>query len=256
VGLDPDSPEFTMAHQRIVERKKLVRLVFADFCNRCRRADDRYFEKCAATARVELGSGAGLMKRLYPDVITSDIKTVRFIDLVARGEELPFRDGTLRALYGINVFHHLADPQVFFSELTRVVAPGGGCVLIEPYYGPFARLLFRNLFTTESYDTEGPSWQRHDRDRPASEANQALSYIIFRRDHALWTTEFPELQLVADEPHTHLSYLASGGVNFRQLVPTPLGQGLNWLERRLGFLDGVLALQHTVVIRRSERLRT
>ncbi len=250
-GLDPDGPEFTAAHRAIVERKELVRLVFADFCRRCREADERLFADCAARARIELGSGAGLMRQLYPEVITSDVKPLPFVDVLARGEELPFRDGSLRAVYGINVFHHLADTEAFFHELTRAVAPGGGCVLIEPHYGPAARLLFRHLFTSEDYDVHAPSWQRHDRDRPASDANQALSYVVLRRDGARWQERFPGLRLLADTPHTHLSYLVSGGVNFRQLVPTSAGRGIRRLERALAPLDPILALQHTIVIRRE-----
>jgi len=250
-GLDPDSPEFTEAHRRLVQRKELVRLVFADFCRRSRRAEERYFSGSATGVRVELGSGAGLMKELYPDVITSDVKVLPFVDVVVRGEELPFRDGTVRAIYGINVFHHLSDTEAFFREMIRVVAPGGGCVLIEPYYGPIARVLFKHLFTTESYDLKASSWQRHDRGRPASVANQALSYVILRRDRRLFEARFPELRLVADEPHTHLSYLVSGGVNFRQLVPVSVGRVVGSIERAVPFLNPVFALQHTIVIRRD-----
>ena len=53
---------------------------------------------------------------------------------VCRGEALPFSDGSVRALYGINVFHHLPSPRDFFRELVRVLGSGGGAVLIEPYH--------------------------------------------------------------------------------------------------------------------------
>jgi len=249
-NVDPDSPEFTLAHRRILETKPLTRAVFTDFYRRCCSADERYFGASRSHARVELGSGAGFMKEVAPDVYTSDVKFLPFVDLVARGEELPFADSSLRAVYAINVLHHVSDPRSLFRELTRVLAPGGGVVMIEPYYGPVARFLFQRLFTSEAYEPHAREWSEHGRDQPASGANQALSYVILRRDRARWEREFPQLELVLDQPHTHLSYVASGGVNFRQLVPNGMVNAVSRLERLLAPIDRWLALQHTLVVRR------
>jgi SAM-dependent methyltransferase len=249
-GIEPDSEAFTDAHRRILNRKRLVQDLFAGFYRRCRDADEFYFGGASGGRRLELGSGAGLLKSLYPDVLTSDVKHLAYVDLVARGEELPFPDASLRAIYAMNVFHHVSDPRVFFSEIERVVAPGGGIIMVEPYYGPLARLIFKRLFTQESYDTQAADWPRHGRQQVASDANQALSYIVLKRDAERWQAEFPGLELVADDPHTHMGYLLSGGVNFRQLVPNPLGKVVLRLEERLSVLNPLLALQHTLVVRR------
>jgi SAM-dependent methyltransferase len=250
-GVDPDGPEFTLTHRRILQRKPLARAVFEGFYRRCRNADVAHFAGCRASTRVELGSGAGILKAVFPDVYTSDVKLLPFIDFVARGEELPFEAASLRAVYAINVLHHVSQPRTFFRELTRAIAPGGGVVMIEPYYGPLAQLLFRHLFTSEGYEPRARGWPDHDRHAPATGANQALSYIILRRDRAIWEEEFPDLELVVDEPHTHLSYLLSGGVNFRQLVPSGLARGVAQLERVMAPLDRWIALQHTLVVRRK-----
>jgi len=53
-----------------------------------------------------------------------------------------------------------------------------------------------------------------------------------------------------DRPHTHLLYLLSGGVSFRQLAPTAATSMISGLERSLALLDRWIALQHTVVLRR------
>lgn len=249
-GIPPDSDAFTDAHRRILERKQMVQELFAGFYRRCRRADERYFAAAPARLRLELGSGAGLMKRSYSDIVTSDVKHLAWVDLVARGEELPFEDGSLRAIYAMNVFHHVSDPRIFFNEIERVVAPGGGIIMIEPYYGPVARLLFKRLFTQESYDTEADEWPRHGRQQVASDANQALSYIVLRRDLARWQREFPGLELVLDDPHTHLGYLLSGGVNFRQMVPDVLRGLVLAAEDVISPLNPLIALQHTLVVRR------
>jgi SAM-dependent methyltransferase len=249
-GIPPDSDAFTDAHRRILERKRMVQDLFAGFYRRCRKADEHYFGSAAAGLRLELGSGAGLIKNSYSDVITSDVKHLAWVDLVARGEELPFGDASLRAIYAMNVFHHVSDPRAFFREVKRVVAPGGGIIMIEPYYGPVARVLFKRLFTQESYDTDAADWPRHGRAQIASDANQALSYIVMHRDLARWQQEFPDLELVLDDPHTHLGYLLSGGVNFRQMVPDVLRGLVLSFEDLLAPLNPLVALQHTIVVRR------
>jgi hypothetical protein len=84
-----------------------------------------------------------------------------------------------------------------------------------------------------------------------SSANQALSYVVFARDRALFEREFPQLELMLDQPHTHLTYLLSGGVNFRQLVPSWAAPSVELTERLLGPLNPLLAIQHSIVLRKK-----
>jgi len=83
-----------------------------------------------------------------------------------------------------------------------------------------------------------------------SGANQALSWVVFTRDRRRFEREYPELELVVDRPHTHLRYLLSGGVNFRQLIPSSFGGAVANLEEVLAPFNRWLALQHTIVLRR------
>jgi hypothetical protein len=65
-------------------------------------------------------------------------------------------------------------------------------------------------------------------------ANQALSYIVFERDRALFEQRCPTLEVVVREPLTNwLRYLLSGGLNFRQLVPSRTEEVLRALVRLL-----------------------
>jgi SAM-dependent methyltransferase len=251
-GLDVDTPEFAAAHRRILARKAIVRRLFERFYRECRRMDLRHFARCPGR-RLEIGSGAGFVHDVYPDVVTSDVKPLPFVDLVCRAERLPVRDASLRAIYAINVFHHLPDPRGFFRAAIRALHPGGGVVLVEPFHGPLARRLFRDLFTSERFDADVPAWEPAPDagdTGPMSNANQALSYVVFVRDRTRFAREFPELTLVVDRPHTHLWYVASGGVNFRQLVPTAAIPLLRAAEWALAPLAPWIALQHTIVLRR------
>lgn len=246
---DVDSLDHALANRRVLERKVVVRTLFERFYRQCRGLDERFFA-AAHGRRLEVGSGSSKFREYYPDVITSDVLALPWVDVVLSAEEMPFADGSLRSIYGINVFHHLSDPRRFFRELVRVLAPGGGVILIEPYHGPVARFLFPRLHASEGFEPDARSWEATDASGPMSSANQALSYVVFTRDRATFLREFPELELVGDYPHTHVWYLASGGVNFRQLVPDSFTGALRATECLLSPLDRWIALQHTVVIRR------
>ena len=250
-GLDPDGHEISIAHRTVLERKAVLRRLFKRFYRECRVLDLRYFGDRPGV-RIEIGSGSGFMKDVLPNVFTSDIKPLPFVDMVVRAEELPFADNSLRAIYAINVFHHQPEPRAFFRELIRVLRPGGGAVLIEPYHGPVARFFFARIHAMESFDMNVQDWSAGARSELITNANQALSYIVFTRDRDMLGREFPELEVLLDRPHTQLLYILSGGVNFRQLVPDSLAFAAVLGDRLLKPLNRLVALQHTVVLRKRE----
>jgi hypothetical protein len=121
--------------------------------------------------------------------------------------------------------------------------------LIEPYHGPVASLLFKHLFSNEGFDKAAPAIGEHG--GPMSDANQALSYIVFNRERAEFEARFPQLELVANEPiDNYVRYLVSGGVNFRQLLPDAAIPALRLVEKGLRPLRKALALHHVLVIRK------
>lgn len=245
-----DSPSSTVLQREILLRKPLLAELFNDFYRQCRELDERYFRDTPGR-RVELGAGSSLMNRAYPDVVLSDVKPLPFVDLVASGLELPFRSTSLRALYAINVFHHLPDVRLFFEEALRVLHPGGGVVLIEPFYSGVASWLYKRLHATEFFDRSVEEWAYQEAIGPMSKANQALSYIVFVRDRSLYERLFPELEIVYQKPHTQARYFCSGGVNYRCLLPAPLTGLAGILESLLTPFNAFLALQHTVVLRKK-----
>jgi len=125
-------------------------------------------------------------------------------------------------------------------------------VLIEPYYGPLASVVFKRLFASEDFDKAMPGW-RTDATDPMHGANQALSYIVFERDRARFQREFPRLQIVETFPlENYLRYLLSGGLNFRQLVPSFTEPALRALEAALApGAAGAGAVHHVIVLRRA-----
>ena len=248
----PSSESFderVQEHLAALATHPMTRQLFQEFHLRMRELDDLHLR--GDGQRVELGSGVYPVKRTFSDVLATDVVSAPGIDVVLDAEAMDLPDLSVRCFYAQFVFHHLGQPSVFFRELERVCVPGGGAVLIEPAAGPFAGLLFRRLFSTETFDRAMPGWEAPVED-PMTGANQALSWVVFERDRARFEREHPRLRIVAHElSPSYLRYIASGGLNFPQLVPTRFGPALETLERLLPRLRPLLAVHQYYVIRKT-----
>ena len=247
-GVDVDSPELLVVHRKIMMEKKIMREVFTDFYNLCINYDRKYFS--GEGKRIEIGAGVSFFKEVYPEIISTDIKPADNLDYVLDALDMDLPDSSVRAFYGLNCFHHFPTPNQFFKELERTLVPGGGCVLIEPFYGPVAAKMYKSLFDTETFDPNQVAWKSESSIMHG--ANQALSFIVFIRDRALFEEKYPELELVLTKPlPNYMRYLLSGGLNFRSLVPgffSPVIKGLEWL---ISPLNNILALHYAIVIRKK-----
>lgn len=249
-SVDVDSEALLEVHREILAGKPMMRGVFQEFYDTCMTLDRRYFT--GQGSRIEIGAGVSLFKRYYPEVTATDIKPSPYLDEVVDALAMPYPAESVRAVFAINCFHHLPSPERFFQELERVLVPGGGCVLIDPYYGPLARWVYPRLFATETFDMGQATWE------PASDtmgimkgANQALSYVVFVRDRAIFADHNPGLELVGMNPlRNYPRYLLSGGLNFRQILPAASIGILKLAEKALSPLARAFGLHHVIVIRK------
>jgi SAM-dependent methyltransferase len=243
-----DDAERINVHRTILAEKPMLRQVFHEIYRYCREADERFFS--GDGLRIELGAGVSTFKRDYPDVISTDIEPAEHLDRVLDAQRMDLADGSVRAIYGINCFHHFPEPERFFAELERVLVPGGGCVLIEPYYGPLAGAFYRNLFKTEHFNKTQSAWTGSDMG-VMSGANQALSFIVFVRDRRRFESAFATLEIVHEEPlENYVRYVLSGGLNFRALAPFAMDPALKLVEHALRPARPLLALHHAIVLRK------
>jgi SAM-dependent methyltransferase len=235
-------------HRAILERKRMVREVFLEIHGLFRKLEARYLD--GAGIRIEVGAGVAPMRDSFQEVLSTDIVFDGKLDFVMDAQRMGLAPATVRAVYAQNSFHHFPDPGRFLAELERVLSPGGGAILLEPYYGPLATFVYKRLFRTEGFDKHYPSWQTPSTG-PMNGANQALSYIVFVRDRALLESHYPLLRLVHQAPVcSYLRYLVSGGLNFRQLLPDMMSGPLRLAERVLSPFNRLLALHHVVVLRK------
>ena len=249
LDMDVEDAERIKRHVKIIAKKPMLRGVFKEFYDKCISLDIRYFGDTKGK-RVELGAGVSMFKTFYPEIMVTDIKPADHLDAIVDAQAMPFEDSSIRTLYGLSFFHHLPDPDLFFKEALRVLSPGGGFILLDPYYGPVASQFYKWLHATEIYDKSDPHWGSITRGAMRN-ANQALSYIVFQRDRKRFNTLFPDLEIVYEKPESnYLRYFFSGGLNYRSLLPNFFIGPLKLLEKALTPILPWTALYQMIVIRK------
>ncbi|MDI1276634.1 methyltransferase domain-containing protein [Methylobacter sp.] len=248
-NIDVDGKDRLVAHSKMLARKRMLREVFTEFHHVFRRLDEKFI--FAQGLKIELGAGIAPIRDSYSDVLATDVVHGPHLDRVLDAEKMDLPDGSVRVIYGQNCFHHFPHPDKFFVELERVLAQGGGVILLEPYYGPFATFLFKRLFKTEGFDKRFPSWETPIAG-PMNGANQALSYIVFVRDRVQFEHKHPTLKIVHQELcRNHMKYLLSGGLNFRQLLPDWMNPVVEFFQLALSPFNRWTSLHHIVIIRKE-----
>ncbi|MGE3624710.1 MAG: class I SAM-dependent methyltransferase [Bdellovibrionales bacterium] len=246
-----DSDQRFNAHAAVLRRKRVLREVFKDF-HRIFIDLDRRFFGAAPGLRIELGAGIAPVRDTDRAVLATDVVHSAGMDRALDAMSMDLPDRSVRAFYAQNCFHHFPSPARFFGEAQRVLVPGGGIIMIEPYFGPLASLIYPHLHRSEIFDPSMAGWEA-PMTGPMGGANQALSHIVFWRDREKFQREFPDLSVVYTDPlNNYVRYILSGGLNFRQLVPDWASLPLAVLERALSPLRRWLAINHVIVIRRKD----
>ena len=130
---------------------------------------------------------------------------------------LPLLDNTVKALILNKVFHHIPNVSTFLAECERVLAPGGQLLIIDPSHTPLARFLLKH-FHTEPYDDKIDNWDFISNNK-ATDANQANTWNIFFRDQKKFTINYPSLHLTKTQFLPWISYILTGGVSGKNLIP-------------------------------------
>lgn len=243
-----DGDERIKAHNDILLKKPKLQRVFDENFQRMESLAAHYFD--ADGLKIELGSGAVSMKKNNSDIQTSDIVPSSYNDLTLDAQNMELENNSVAMFFAQNVFHHFNDPEKFFNELTRVVKPGGGVIMLEPYHGPLARLIYTNFIPGETFDKTQPSWTS-DHDGPMFGANQALSYIVFNRDKEKFETLYPDFEIsFTCIQNNYLRYILSGGLNFRKLVPDAFDPILRFFEFLLKPLNSLFGIHYIIVLKR------
>jgi len=206
-----DDPQRTLIHKEIILEKPFLKKLYSEwygyFIKRARTIDGNY---------LEIGSGGGFLKEVFPEVITSDILELNSVDIICNAQQLPFKDESLAAIMMLNVFHHIPKPYQFLEEAQRTLVPNGKIIMIEPANTPFAKFIYTH-FHHEPFDTSGN--MEIEEGKPLSHSNQALPYIYFEREKDAFGRRYPLLKIVDLNYHTPFTYLLSGGFSKPSMLP-------------------------------------
>jgi SAM-dependent methyltransferase len=243
-----DSHDRLRLHEKKLEKRRMIAGVFREFYDTCNWYNQKYFS--GDGIELEIGSGVGQIKKYYPKVLTSEVMESPIVDMVIDAKKMNLSDHSVRAIYGMNCFHHISEPRKFFTECDRVLQKGGGVVLIDPYYGFLSNLFYKRAFKTEFFDKEQSSWDTET--SVMLDANQALSYIVFVRDREQFLREFPNMEIVESKVlDNYVRYVCSGGLNFKQLLPNFCINILKGVEFLMTPLNKVFGLHHVIVLRKK-----
>ncbi|MDR3194247.1 MAG: class I SAM-dependent methyltransferase, partial [Tannerella sp.] len=134
-----DDPNTTLDHGKLILDKPFLRQIYTEW----------YQDMMARVNTVkedgnvlEIGSGGGFLKSVFPKVITSDIMRLPNVDMVCDAEQLPFEDHSMAGIVMLNVFHHIPRPYLFLKEAQRTLIEGGKIVMTEPANTLFSRFVY------------------------------------------------------------------------------------------------------------------
>ncbi|MBW1712936.1 MAG: class I SAM-dependent methyltransferase [Deltaproteobacteria bacterium] len=231
-GTGFDSPQATAAQRRLFETKKILPVLYQEYC---RPAIESAGRAPQGARMVEIGSGTSPLKEGLPGLVCTDLVSLPWLDLVCSAYALPFADQSLDRLFLMFVCHHLGRIKDFLDEARRCLKPGGEMVIVDPAITRFSRFYYQHLHV-DQMDLKTEEWGFEGQGR-LSDSNVALTWLVFVRDRERFLREYPEFEMGPVEYNTCLTFLLAGGMRIRQLLPTAVLKGLfkleNWLIRRL-----------------------
>lgn len=247
--IESQSHDIPPAHAEYYQRRQIwaakphIRLVYQRWIERMK-------PFLPAGPLLEVGSGSGLLKHFFPDVILSDVVPLPWIDRVLDGKRLPFEDGALGGVLLFDTLHHVADPHQFLAEAARVLRPGGRILMIEPYITagsyPGYKLLHHELVYLKDYYPSHPASDKNPWD-----SNLAMANLVFGRDLPDWPRLHPDLSIIHQSKFSLLDFQLALGFKPRALVPYGLFKWLVRIDDLLLPLMPLLAYRIFVVVEKS-----
>jgi SAM-dependent methyltransferase len=242
-SLDSDDPATTELRKEIISTNPFLTAIYDEWYTLLAQALP------SGNGRVlELGSGGGYCARFIPDLITSEIFSCSSAQMVLDAQQLPFANGSLRAIVMSNVMHHLPDVRRFLAEACRCLRPEGKILTIEPWMTSWSRFIYKHLHH-EPFLPDAADWG-FTSTGPLSGANMAMPWIVLERDREKFEAEFPDLLIEKIRPFLPFRYLVSGGVTMRPLMPGFSHKAWRGLEQMLEPEMGSLGLFAFIQVRR------
>jgi SAM-dependent methyltransferase len=243
---DLDSPEATLFNRDIILNKRFLNRIYTEWYGWLMgRA-----KTCGEGIFLELGSGGGFLKEMFPEAVSSDVLELPFVDVVCSAEQLPFADRSLASVMMLNVFHHIPRPYLFLEEAQRCLKAGGKILMIEPANSCWGRFIYRR-FHHEPFDPD--AGREITQGNPLSASNQALPYIYFKRELKYFSERFPALRINEIRHHTPFLYLVSGGLSRKAFLPAAMYGLVKFAEWLVSPFNRQLGMFYKIEIEKTEK---
>ncbi len=182
-------------------------------------------ENAADKSILEIGSGTSPLKLFFPEVVTSDILDLDYLDHVFDCQEIDqydaIPDHSIDIITMTNVLHHIKDPLVFLTRAASKLCSGGEIIMVEPYFSALSYPIYKLLhYEPVDFSITRPLLETIT--GPLSSSNQAIPYMLFvsRPD---WLKELSfhyDTANVKLQYFSSLSYMASGGISRALWMPS------------------------------------
>ena len=243
---DLDKAESTVLHRNIIKKKVFLHKLYLEyyeiFKENTKDIPDGF--------KIEIGSGGGFLKEVINDVITSDVLELPGVDKAFFAEKIPYPDKSVAAFFLLGTLHHIKEPEKFFSEINRCMKPGAKIIMIEPANTLFSRFFFKYIHH-EQFDEKKVDWKVDGKGR-LGDANLAIPWIIFIRDREKFLKKYPELEIFQIKKHTPFRWFLSGGLSYRQFVPSASFGLFTGIEKLLSPFNNTLGSFMTIVLKKSK----
>jgi len=184
----------------------------------------------SALSILEVGSGTSPLKQFLPNIITSDVLDLDYLDLVFDCHEIDkldaIKDNSIDVVTLTNVLHHLKSPIAFLNRAASKLKSGGKVIATEPFFSVLSTPIFKYLHH-EPVDFRISEPELEKVQGPLASANIALPWLIFFRRHE-WLQRLNEnfdVTTVSMRTFSALSYMATGGISRKLPIPHFLYRG-------------------------------
>jgi len=204
---------------------------------------------------LEVGAGPGFLaeearvQRGDLTLVSMDVIQAPWNSLAGDALKLPLAAGSLEAILGLDVLHHLGRPGDFLAEAARVLVPGGRLAVVEPWVTPLSFPIYRWLHQEgcrPGLDPWNPFGVGASAGKDAFDGDAAVVWKLLKTaEPGEWRRlglEAPRVRLL-----NAFAYLLSLGFRSGSLLPASLVDPFQRLDALASFAAPLLGLRALVV---------
>ena len=175
---------------------------------------------------IELGCGASFIDQVNKSIKKTDVFLNSNTDFKLDAMEIGTQfENKISNLILVNVFHHISNPEKFLNAAEKCLLSKGRIIMIEPSNNFWSSLVYK-FIGHETFDTNQVDWIFESKD-PLLDSNQALSWIIFKRDYKKFRNLYPMFSVIKKKTIMPISYIVSGG----HTLNTRVGRFINIIRK-------------------------